>query len=63
MAVAVPTDWDFTIQNSLGQADQRDSFEKTSSALQVSLPDGSKKNYDVYTIGWKDGVYKNLVIK
>lgn len=63
MAVAVPTGWDFTIQNSLGQADQRNSFEKTSSKLLVSLPDGSTKEYDVYTIGWKDGVYKNLVIK
>lgn len=63
MAVAVPTGWDFTIQNSLGQADQRNSFEKTSSELLVSLPDGSTKKYDVYTIGWKDGVYKNLVIK
>lgn len=63
MAVAIPTGWDFTIQNSLGQADQRNSFEKTSSELLVSLPDGSTKKYDVYTIGWKDGVYKNLVIK
>lgn len=63
MAVAIPTGWDFTIQNSLGQATQRDSFEKTSSQLSVTLPDGSTKNYDVYTIGWKDGVYKNLVIK
>ena len=63
MAVAVPTGWDFTIQNSLGQADQRNSFEKTSSELLVSLPDGTTKKYDVYTIGWKDGVYKNLVIK
>lgn len=63
MIVAVPTGWDFTIQNSLGQADQRNSFEKTSSELPISLPDGSTKKYDVYTIGWKDGVYKNLVIK
>ena len=63
MVVAVPTGWDFTIQNSLGQADQRKGFEKTSNGLSVSLPDGSTKNYDVYAIGWKDGVYKNLVIK
>lgn len=63
MVVAIPTGWDFTIQNSLGQADQRKSFEKTSSELLVTLPDGSTKKYDVYAIGWKDGVYKNLVIK
>lgn len=62
MIVALPTGWDFTIQNSLGQAAQRDSFENSGN-VNVVLPNGDEKEYVVYSIGWKDGQYKNLVIK
>lgn len=62
MVVALPTGWDFTIQNSLGQDAQRDSFEN-SGKVNVVLPNGVEKEYNVYSIGWKDGQYKNLVIK
>ena len=62
MIVALPTGWDFTIQNSLGQDAQRNSFEN-SGKVNVVLPNGAEKEYTVYSIGWKDGQYKNLVIK
>ena len=61
MVVAVPTDWNFTIQNDLGQADQRNSFEKVNT-LDVVLPNNTNKSYDIWAIGWKGGAYKNLVI-
>jgi hypothetical protein len=62
MIVALPSGWDFTIQNSLGQDAQRNSFENIGN-IDVVLPNGTNKSYVVYSIGWKDGQYKNLVIK
>lgn len=62
MVVALPSGWDFTIQNSLGQDAQRDSFD-LSGTVNVVLPDNTTKVYNVYYIGWKDGQYKNLIIK
>lgn len=62
MVVALPSGWDFTIQNSLGQDAQRNSFA-LSGTVNVVLPDNTTKVYNVYSIGWKDGQYKNLIIK
>lgn len=62
MIVAIPTGWDFSIQNNLGQSTQRDSFKKNGT-VNVVLPNGANKSYDVWYIGWKNGKYKNLVIK
>jgi hypothetical protein len=66
MVVAVPAGWNFTIQNDLGQADQRNSFEKVGT-VDVELPNhtaenAAKKTYDIWSIGWNGGAYKNLVI-
>lgn len=66
MVVAVPSGWNFTIQNDLGQADQRNSFEKVGT-VDVELPNytaenAAKKTYDIWSIGWNGGAYKNLVI-
>lgn len=68
MVVAVPTGWDFTIQNDLGQADQRNSFSKSDAVVNVELPNHtadapSTVSYDIWSIGWSGGAYKNLVIK
>lgn len=68
MVVAVPTGWDFTIQNDLGQADQRNSFSKSDAVVNVELPNHtveapSTVSYDIWSIGWNGGAYKNLVIK
>ena len=68
MVVAVPTGWDFTIQNDLGQADQRNSFSKSDSVVLVQLPNHTEEapstvSYDIWSIGWNGGAYKNLIIK
>ena len=68
MVVAVPTGWDFTIQNDLGQADQRNSFAKSDSTVAVELPNHTEDvpstvSYDIWSIGWSGGAYKNLIIK
>jgi hypothetical protein len=68
MVVAVPTGWDFTIQNDLGQADQRNSFAKSDAVVNVELPNHTAEvpstlSYDIWSIGWSGGAYKNLVIK
>jgi hypothetical protein len=68
MVVAVPTGWDFTIQNDLGQADQRNSFSKSDAVVNVELPNHTAEapstlSYDIWSIGWSGGAYKNLVIK
>lgn len=68
MVVAVPTGWDFTIQNDLGQADQRNSFSKSDAVVNVELPNHTEEapntvSYDIWSIGWSGGAYKNLVIK
>lgn len=62
MIVAIPSGWDFEIQNDLGQSDQRNSFKKNGT-VNVVLKNGSDKTYDVWYIGWKGGAYKNLIIK
>ena len=68
MVVAVPTGWDFTIQNDLGQADQRNSFSKSDAVVNVELPNHTAEapntvSYDIWSICWSGGAYKNLVIK
>ena len=68
MVVAVPTGWDFTIQNDLGQADQRNSFAKSDNTVAVELPNHTEEvpstvSYDIWSIGWSGGAYKNLIIK
>ena len=68
MVVAVPTGWDFTIQNDLGQADQRNSFSKSDAVVNVELPNHTAEapstlSYDIWSIGWSGGAYKNLVTK
>lgn len=68
MVVAVPTGWDFTIQNDLGQADQRNSFAKSDATVAVELPNHTEEvpstvSYDIWSIGWSGGAYKNLIIK
>ena len=68
MVVAVPTGWDFTIQNDLGQADQRNSFAKSDNTVAVQLPNHTEEvpstiSYDIWSIGWSGGAYKNLIIK
>ena len=50
MIVALPSGWDFTIQNSLGQDAQRNSFENIGN-IDVVLPNGTNKSYVVYSIG------------
>jgi hypothetical protein len=67
MVVAIPTGWNFTIQNDLGQADQRNSFKKSTSTVAVELPNHTEAvpstvSYDIWSIGWSGGKYKNLVI-
>ena len=67
MVVAVPTGWNFTIQNDLGQADQRNSFKKSTNTVAVELPNHTEEvpstvAYDIWSIGWSGGKYKNLVI-
>ena len=68
MVVAIPTGWDFTIQNDLGQADQRNSFAKSDNTVAVQLPNHTEEvpstiSYDIWSIGWSGGAYKNLIIK
>lgn len=68
MVVAVPKGWDFTIQNDLGQADQRNSFAKSDDTVDVQLPNHTEEvpstvEYDIWSIGWNGGAYKNLIIK
>lgn len=67
MVVAIPSGWNFTIQNDLGQADQRNSFKKSTSTVAVELPNHTEEvpstvAYDIWSIGWSGGKYKNLVI-
>lgn len=62
IVVAVPTGWNFTIKNSLQQATQRDSFKKSTNTVPVKLPNGSTRDYDVWSLVWSGGQYMDLVI-
>lgn len=61
MFVCVPSGWDFTCNTSLG-SDMRGSFTDTGDAT-ITLPNGSTKAYKYYALTYKDGAFKDLVIK
>ena len=61
MYVCVPSGWDFTCNTSLG-SDMRGSFTDTGDAT-ITLPDGNTKAYKYYALTYKDGAFKDLVIK
>ena len=61
MAVCVPSDWDFSCNTSLG-ADMRSSFTETGD-VNIVLPNGDEKAYKYYALTYKDGAFKDLVIK
>ena len=61
MYVCVPSDWDFTCNTSLG-SDMRGSFTDTGDAT-ITLPNGDTKAYKYYALTYKDGAFKDLVIK
>ena len=61
MAVCVPAAWDFTCNTSLG-ADMRSSFTETGDVT-IILPNGDEKAYKYYALTYKDGAFKDLVIK
>jgi hypothetical protein len=61
MAVCVPSGWDFTCNTSLG-ADMRGSFTETGDVT-IILPNGDEKAYKYYALTYKDGAFKDLVIK
>lgn len=61
MAVCVPAGWDFTCNTSLG-ADMRASFTETGD-VNIVLPNGVEKAYKYYALTYKDGAFKDLVIK
>jgi hypothetical protein len=61
MAVCIPSNWDFTCNTSLG-ADMRNSFTETGDVT-ITLPNGATKAYKYYALTYKDGAFKDLVIK
>lgn len=61
MAVCVPAAWDFTCNTSLG-ADMRGSFTETGDVT-IKLLNGDEKAYKYYALTYKDGAFKDLVIK
>ena len=61
MYVCVPSGWDFTCNTSLG-SDMRGSFKDTGDAT-ITLPNGDTKAYKYYALTYKDGAFKDLVIK
>ena len=61
MYVCVPSGWDFTCNTSLG-SDMRGSFTDTGDAT-ITLPNGDTKAYKYYALTYKDGAFKDLVIK
>jgi hypothetical protein len=61
MAVCVPSGWDFTCNTNLG-ADMRASFTDTGD-VDIVLPNGDTKAYKYYALTYKDGAFKDLVIK
>ncbi len=61
MAVCIPSGWDFTCNTSLG-ADMRGSFTETGDVT-ITLPDNTTKAYKYYALTYKDGAFKDLVIK
>lgn len=61
MYVCVPSGWDFTCNTSLG-SDMRGSFTDTGDAT-ITLPNDDTKAYKYYALTYKDGAFKDLVIK
>lgn len=61
MYVCVPSGWDFTCNTSLG-SDMRGSFTDTGDAT-ITLPNGDTMAYKYYALTYKDGAFKDLVIK
>lgn len=61
MIVAIPTGWDFSMQNDMGQS-VRDTFKKSGS-VDVVLPNKDTQPYDVWYVTWLGGDYQNLVIE
>ena len=61
MYVCIPSSWDFTCNTSLG-SDMRESFKDTGDAT-ITLPNGDTKAYKYYALTYKDGAFKDLVIK
>ena len=61
MYVCVPSGWDFTCNTSLG-SDMRGSFTDTGDAT-ITLPNGATMAYKYYALTYKDGAFKDLVIK
>lgn len=60
-AVCIPSDWDFTCNTSLG-SDMRNSFTETGDVT-ITLPNNETKAYKYYALTYKDGAFKDLVIK
>lgn len=60
-AVCIPADWDFSCNTSLG-SDMRNSFTDTGDVT-ITLPDNTTKAYKYYALTYKDGSFKDLVIK
>lgn len=61
MFVCIPSGWDFTCNTSLG-SDMRGSFTETGDAT-ITLPNNETKAYKYYALTYKDGAFKDLVIK
>ena len=61
MAVCVPSAWDFSCNTNLG-ADMRNSFTDTGDVT-ITLPNGDTEAYKYYALTYKDGAFKDLVIK
>jgi hypothetical protein len=60
-AVCIPADWDFSCNTSLG-SDMRNSFTETGDVT-ITLPNDATKAYKYYALTYKDGSFKELVIK
>lgn len=60
-SVCIPSDWDFSCNTSLG-SDMRNSFTETGN-VDITLPNNDTKAYKYYALTYKDGSFKELVIK
>ena len=60
-AVCLPSGWDFSCNTSLG-SDMRSSFTETGDVT-ITLPNNETKAYKYYALTYKDGSFKELVIK
>ena len=61
LAVCVPSGWDFSCKTDLG-SDMRNSFTETGDVT-ITLPNNETKAYKYYALTYKDGAFKELVIK